>query len=57
MFFFSFQDGFDLVQLQAHDNSIASIRILSRLHYPRIELIRIATYTSYTSRFISILLG
>ena len=39
MFLLSFQDSLDLTQLQAHDNTVASIGILSRFDDPCVVLI------------------
>ncbi len=35
----SFQDVFDLVQLQADDYAVAAVGVLPWLHYPRVELV------------------
>lgn len=36
-----FQYGFDFVQVQAHDNAVAPVRVFARLHYPRVVLVNV----------------
>ncbi len=41
VFLLLFQDGFDFVQVQTHDNTVAPVRVLARFHNPRVVLVNV----------------